>query len=355
MLALLETSRVGIDAGAISVDSHVLADLGCFDRSVRGSGTICAAAAVYLASKYAPDPQNGLIEAANLIGADTDTIACMVGGLLGIIAGIEWLQRYRNQLQDEQYITELTQRLERLEFGQFLNSPIGPSAAKPITAVDHFLDRLRHEPSNAILDLPDGRKASIKEVVPVQTHSPNLQGRQWTLRTEDGQSLYIKKFERKPKIDIQETGASESNVKVGGNGKSPRSGVKIKAVKLIVQNLERSRWFYHEVLGLKVARESKTLVNFGGIISIISREHGIEFESIVSEGFRTRSIICLESTNLQACYDRVRSFIEAKSTSVQERSGRKVFRCIDPDENIVEVFESLPEKSGGPKPERKTE
>ena len=79
MLALLEKSLKGINAGAISLDSRILQELGCFDRKVNGAGTICAAAAIYLASKYAPDPQNGLAEAATLKGADTDTIASMAG------------------------------------------------------------------------------------------------------------------------------------------------------------------------------------------------------------------------------------------------------------------------------------
>lgn len=83
---------------------------------------MCAAAALYIASKYAPDPQNGLLQAASSKGADTDTIASMTGGLLGIVSGLEWLQRYRNQLQDERYIAELAQRLENVEFDQALNT-----------------------------------------------------------------------------------------------------------------------------------------------------------------------------------------------------------------------------------------
>src|SRR5208282_5978736 len=139
MLALLEKSLGGIKAGAISVDSKILSDLGCFDRSISGSGTVCAAAAIYIASKYAPDPQNGVMEAASSKGADTDTLASMAGGLLGVIAGIEWLQRYRNQLQDERYITDLAQRLEAAEYDQALTAEIGKLRVKPSVAVDRFL------------------------------------------------------------------------------------------------------------------------------------------------------------------------------------------------------------------------
>ena len=342
MLALLEKSLGGIKAGAISVDSKILGDLGCFDRSISGAGTVCAAAAIYIASKYAPDPQNGVVEAASSKGADTDTLASMAGGLLGVIAGIEWLQRYRNQLQDERYITDLAQRLQAAEYDQALTTEISKLTVKPGAAVDRFLNKLPDRVTDDIFELPDGRKASIKEIVPVGTRSQNLHGRQWKLNTEDGQSLYIKKLERGSKFDDQKAVvAIESNNKLGAKKKGTRLGSKVRAVKLIVRNLERSRQFYHEVLGLRVARESKTLVNFGGFISLISREHGSEFESFDSEGFQTRSIVCIECSNILACHDRVRSFIEAKASPIHDRSGRRVFRCIDLDGNVIEIFESV--------------
>jgi hypothetical protein len=38
--------------------------------------------------------------------------------------------------------------------------------------------------------------------------------------------------------------------------------------------------------------------------------------------------------------ERVKAIIESKVSPIQDRSGRKVFRCIDVDGNVVEVFES---------------
>jgi ADP-ribosylglycohydrolase/catechol 2,3-dioxygenase-like lactoylglutathione lyase family enzyme len=352
ILALFEIALAGIRAGAISVDSRVLSELGCFNRAVNGSGTVCAAASIFLASKYAPDPQNGLIQAASSRGADTDTIASMAGALLGVIAGIEWLQRYRNQVQDEQYLTELAQRLESSGFDQGSIDPIGEPTAKPIAAMDRFLESLRKGASGDILELPDGRKALIKEVALLETRSQSLRGKQWKLRTEDGQSLYIKKLERESKIEGLGQATRESDFKVRANTESIRPGIKIKAVKLIVRDLERSRWFYHKVLGLKVYRESKSLVNFGGVISLISLEHRGEFESAFEEGFQTKSILCLESVNIQACHDRVRSFIEAQPTPIYDRAGRRAFRCTDLDGNVIEVYESLRKKlpALGPRP-----
>lgn len=340
MFVLLEKTLAGIKAGAISIDSRILGDLGCFDRSMSGSGTICAAAAIYIASKYAPDPQNGVAEAANSRGADTDTLASMAGGLLGVIAGTEWLQGYRNQLQDEQYITELAQRLERLEFDQASKIELSKPTMKPGTVLDRFVARLPDRASEDYLELPDGRKATIKEVVPVDTKSRSLKGRHWKIRTHDGQSLYIKKFGRAPQTAVEQFGTTQSVAKAGGKKKAVRLGSKAKAVKIIVRDLERSRWFYHEILGLKIARESRTLINLGGIISLISREHLSDFESFDREAFHTKSILCIECSNIEACHDQVRSFIESKVSPIRDRSGRKVFRCFDLDGNVIEVFES---------------
>lgn len=352
MTALLEKTLAGIKAGAISIDSKILSDLGCFDRSVNGSGTICAAAALYIASKYAPDPQNGIAEAANSKGADTDTLASMAGGLLGVIAGTEWLQRYRSQLQDEPYITELAQRLERVAYDQSTYSEVTKPTEKPGTVIDRFLANLPDKAGEGSLELPDGRKATIKEVSPVDTKSQNLRGRQWKLKTDDGQCLYIKKLERAHRALSEQIGTSEGTGKARGRKEPARFGSKAKAVKLIVRDLEKSRSFYHEVLGLKVARESRTLVNLGGIISLISREHLSEFELFDRDAFQTKAILCIECSNIEACYDRVRGLIESKVSPIQDRSGRKVFRCVDLDGNVIEVFESAawkkPDKADAP-------
>lgn len=347
MVALLEKTLAGIKAGAISIDAKVLSDLGCFDRSVNGAGTICAAAALFIASKYAPDPQNGIAEAANSKGADTDTLASMAGGLLGVIAGTEWLQRYRSQLQDEQYITELAQRLERAENNESTNTDLTKPSVRPGILVDRFLAQLPDRATEGSLELPDGRKATIKEVFPVDTKSQNLTGWLWKLRTDDGQVLYIKKLERPSQAPTEQMGTSQTIGKASGRKKADRFSSKAKAVKLIVRDLERSRAFYHEVLGLKVARESRTLVNLGGIISLVSREHSSELELFDREAFQTRAILCLECTNIEACHDRVKAIIESKVSPIQDRSGRKVFRCVDLDGNVIEVFESATAKKAG--------
>ena len=60
-----------------------------------------------MASKYATEPITGLLEAAYLKNADTDTIASMVGGLFGVFYGSEWLSNEWLKVQDYEYIQKL--------------------------------------------------------------------------------------------------------------------------------------------------------------------------------------------------------------------------------------------------------
>ena len=73
---------------------------------------------------------------------------------------------------------------------------------------------------------------------------------------------------------------------------------------------------------------------------MISREHLSDLELFDSAAFQTKAILCIESSNIEACHDRVMGIIESKVSPIQDRAGRKVFRCVDPDANVIEVFES---------------
>jgi ADP-ribosylglycohydrolase/catechol 2,3-dioxygenase-like lactoylglutathione lyase family enzyme len=339
MRALFERGLKGIRAGALSVDSRVLSDLGCFDKSTNGAGTVCAAAAAYIASKYAPDPQNGVLEAASAKGADTDTLASMAGAILGGVAGTEWLQSYRGQLQDERYIAELAQSVSKRVVDQESAMAFDTSGVRPRVAVDRTLDVLRRSSKDDELELPDGRRARLEEVKAVDTSSRTLTGRIWKLRTADGQTIYIKKFERTSADDIGKSAVTKTGERIPRK-KAPRFTSKVKAIKIIVADLERSRRFYAEVLGLRIVRESRTLVNFGGVLSLVPLHYTEEMDLFPEERVRTRSIICIETSSLEKCHERVATFVEARVTPMHLKAGRRVFRCFDFDSNVLEVFET---------------
>ena len=110
MKTLLETARKGVDRGALADDHAVLSDLGCFGRT-KGAGTSSAAAAAYLVARHAAQPVRGILSAAFEKGADTDTLAAMAGGLMGCVAGVEWLPRPWLQVQDAAYLRSLATKV----------------------------------------------------------------------------------------------------------------------------------------------------------------------------------------------------------------------------------------------------
>lgn len=80
-------------------DNEILRKLDCFGKA-KGAGDVSILAALYLASKYASNSILGIKVPAFSYGADTDTIASMTGGLLGMLNGIDWLPPEWLQLQD---------------------------------------------------------------------------------------------------------------------------------------------------------------------------------------------------------------------------------------------------------------
>lgn len=87
--------------------------LGATDPATRGSGLKSAILASTLAILHQDDSQRGLLEAANALGSDTDTVATMAGAILGAAAHDE----PPAAVQDQAYITSEAERLARLGLG----------------------------------------------------------------------------------------------------------------------------------------------------------------------------------------------------------------------------------------------
>jgi len=338
--SLFVTASSGIKAGALSMDSQVLSALGCFDRKVNGAGTISAVASIYLASKYAPDPKNGVVEAAFSKGADTDTLASMVGALLGTVSGLDWLQTYRNRLQDESYLQSLSERICSMEPDSGWDETLNGTGTRPKTAIDHFTHGLLASAKGTSVTLPDGRQALVEDRAPVSTNSNTFRGDIWTLKTADGQTLHVKKLSRSAKEGLEQPD-HVTTPKRGSVKRKGRFTSKVQAIKLTVRSLETARSFYGDVLGLKVKRESKNLVNFGGIISLVPLDYTSEIALPGALTAPTRSILCLETSNIDLCHLRVAECVNAGATAIAEMAGRRFFRCVDPDQNVLEIFERL--------------
>ena len=188
MRQLLERARNGIRAGALADDRAVLDDLGCFGRS-KGAGTVTAAAAAYLAARHAAQPAQGVLRAAFERGADTDTLAAVTGGLLGCLAGDEWLPASWLDVQDAAYVRRIAGRIARGPSGADQRPVERPAAPRSILA-----DLARNGDHEVALgDSTRVQATALPEPKPL---SKSIAVRAWRLQTSDGQTLFVTKVDR---------------------------------------------------------------------------------------------------------------------------------------------------------------
>ncbi|NMF64538.1 hypothetical protein DP113_08330 [Brasilonema octagenarum UFV-E1] len=337
MLQLLELCQEGMKQGALSIEREVLTKLGCFNKSVKGAGTVSAAAAIFLASRFAANPFYGLLEAGFAHGADTDTIASMTGGILGAIAGIEWLGNYAVKVQDANYIRDIGEHLARNQGDSQTQQADNFTIQK--THLDAFVKQIEvSKPADSIL-IPDGRKAQISASVNHQSISKSTVAKSWKLTTAEGQSLYVKKLSR-PKNNTEINSQLKSISVSEQNFEFQQVNILHVGIEIPVSNLDKSRFFYEKVLGIQVEQESKLLVRCGSIVLInieyYKKRHG--FSSGTTKAPTTHTID-LEVESLDEAYNNV-SKVEAKIVKdISKNHERRYFYCLDPDENQIRIFE----------------
>lgn len=339
VIGLLETCRTGIGQGSLAIDRPVLDAIGCFG-SASGAGTVSAVGALFLASRYASQPQGGLVAAAFAKGADTDTLAAMTGTILGAIHEYEWLTVVSKQLQDVDYIRGLSAQLVSHERRQLEKSVLEP---RPVTARafwPHFGEPQKGEP----LALPDGRRGTVTGVVEHATKRRELVPRTWVVLTEDGQTLHFKRVQKAqptgpPTADTARAPASD----VGD--RRPRIGV-----VLHVADLERARVFYRDVVGLDVSKSSPTRTVFAGLLALEPlpsslRLAGTSEQLALLENDPTGPAPTFDALSAITIYlgaddfGTVRTRIERAERPLSEvvlSDGRETFRCLDPDGNVIE-------------------
>jgi ADP-ribosylglycohydrolase len=110
MLRQLEFIKVSLKKGLMLDDTNVLNQLECFSKA-NGAGDVAALAGIYLASRYANNPALGIKVPAFSFGADTDTIASITGGLLGMISGVHWIPTEWKLVQDYDCLIWITKLL----------------------------------------------------------------------------------------------------------------------------------------------------------------------------------------------------------------------------------------------------
>lgn len=138
-LATVDEFSQMLAVAARSDTDRVFADLGCFDRATKGSGTATVAAAVHLFCRFGANVDRAVVEAVNAIPSDTDTIGAFVGALAGLYGGYEAVP------------ASWTQRLQDLPYMVTLAEAVAEIAAREAS----FEGTLRPRASRHDLELPD--------------------------------------------------------------------------------------------------------------------------------------------------------------------------------------------------------
>ena len=340
MLDLLKRVQRGLDIGAIADDDEVLGDLGCFGKA-KGAGTVSTAAAVYLCARYAAQPVQAVLKAAFAKKADTDTIAAMSGGLMGCLAGKDWLPSEWAGVQDHEYLRRMASVVAR-----------GPSAAHDRPASQQTIGRKElNELRSALtevrrgdLDLDGTRRAEIVRFVSLKSLSKSTIAKVWHLRTSDGQIIYITKLGRKPKNDASSSEPRQQRFSAPSMPRAARRvalGATAAGLKLTVADLKSMSTFYESVLGLRPGKHSRKFVSYGAL-SLIDTQAASDLSGgpIDSAMGVRRHQIQVQVNDLDAVYRRIQRSKGKVLRPITEMSWReRVFHCADPEGNLIEVAE----------------
>lgn len=208
MCHLLVQVGHGLSAGSLADDTQVLDALGAFGPW-KGAGTVSAAAALYLTARYAANPTEGVVRAAFANGSDTDTIAAMTGGLLGMLAGDEWIPPDWRLVQDVDYLRRVADELASPQKAYplpELSSPVGTRELNDLT------QELLHG-SRSTLGLRRLRGATVTQDRRLEPLSRTTVVHAWELKTGDGQTLYVTKLSRRPKPKSSPMTREEGRIK----------------------------------------------------------------------------------------------------------------------------------------------
>lgn len=326
VMEYLEVCRAELSKGALSLDDDVLKKLQCFNSKISGAGTVAAIASVYLASRHAADPINGVVKPAFAIGSDTDTIASMTGGLLGCINGSDWLSPVKQDIQDAAYIEKNAFRLAN---GHIDDKPTHEVVKRSV--LKNWIDDVVIAPDSSEVSLPDCRKARVNRGRDYIGRSGKFKVEFRRLTTEDGQIIYLNKIS---KGDFEPIAGSPKQTSV--SHQQPLSKSRGCGSKIPVASFEKAIWFYRDCLGLTVKKQSSDVVVFDQGLVLVP----LSYTNNVPQGIQLRAMLYIQATNIA---ERFRLVKESELQIVTAlgpwgKSGMLFFRSFDPDGNVVEVF-----------------
>lgn len=310
---LLARTATGMRSGILGNDIDVLEALGCFDKRINGAGTVTAAGAIYLASRNAPRPQSGLVRAAFLKRADTDTMASMTAGLLGALHGPEWLEPLSSQVQDRDYIAHLADRCTSLALDEAraTSSPAQAVREDDLRSFREHLESADHAPTT----VPGGRLVESTQRTSLEPRT-RARASRWLLNVE-GQTMVVDLVHRNVS-DHSATQLTPDNVE------KPAASATVRRISILASDPDAIEEFYGpKGLGLPVTRPNAREVLVDGTYRFMRPN---------ADTARATSGVYLEVQvdDLEAALSRVR---------VNRNVNSAVTRLRDPAGNDVGVFQ----------------
>jgi catechol 2,3-dioxygenase-like lactoylglutathione lyase family enzyme len=120
--------------------------------------------------------------------------------------------------------------------------------------------------------------------------------------------------------------------------------MKLALTAVFVKDMEKSKAFYSNVLGLETELDSGTHVSFHTGLSLWQEDAALSiiYGRHAAEGSGNRFELCFESPDLIKSYEHAVSSGAALICPITEQPwGQMVFRMYDPDGHIIEVAEAF--------------
>lgn len=177
MMRKLRLIEEALKKGLLVNDAEILTELHCFDKD-NGAGDVSVLAALYLASRYANNPILGIKVPALLTNADTDTLASITGGLLGMLCGAEQIPMEWTLVQDYSCLIQITDILASESRFDAVKNFISKEKTKQVEWVSTPIGIMYMSEKKTI---PCGKKTCMELSI-------------W--KTSFGQTIYRKKYRR---------------------------------------------------------------------------------------------------------------------------------------------------------------
>jgi catechol 2,3-dioxygenase-like lactoylglutathione lyase family enzyme len=116
---------------------------------------------------------------------------------------------------------------------------------------------------------------------------------------------------------------------------------------VFVKDIETSKKFYAELIGLKIIQDAKVFILFEDHFSIhqarelVNTIFGSDRESALQLQGSNNLLLYFESDDLEAMFTKLKDQVELIHPIQQQAWGQKVFRFYDPDAHLVEIGEPL--------------